>query len=119
MSVTAIGDYPAIVKDGVENFHGNVMVAVGWDQHLMISSPMAFPLPPDMPFGALVSEVMPVAYSAHPDWAKIDWDTVQWMLDGQAFTPDFAKSLKDNGIGHKSVVRFKTPGLNGIGGSGS
>lgn len=117
MSVAAIGDYPAIVKDGVENFHGNQMVIIGWDKHLMISSPMAFPLPPDMPFGAFVNEVMPAAYSAHPDWEKIDWDKVSWLLDGAPFTPDFGKSLKDNGVGHKSVIRFTTPGLNGIAGS--
>lgn len=119
MPVISIGDYPAIVKDGVENFHGNQMVIIGWDHHLMISSPMAFPLPAAMPFGALVGEVMPVAFNQHPEWAQINWDEVIWMLDDGAFTPDFGKSLEDNGIGHKSVVRFKTPGLNGIGGSGS
>ncbi len=119
MSVTAIGEYPVLPRDGVENFHGNQMVIVGWDKHLMISSPMAFPLPPDMPFGALVQEVMPAAFAQHPDWEKIDWSTVEWMLDGEAFTPDLEKSLKDNGVGHKSVIRFRTPGLDGIGGSGS
>lgn len=119
MSVVSIGDYPAIVKDGVENFHGNQMVIIGWDHHLMISSPMAFPLPPGMPFGALVGEVMPVAFNQHSDWEQINWDKVVWMLDNGPFTPDFDKSLEENGIGHKSVVRFKTPGLNGIDGSGS
>jgi phenol hydroxylase P4 protein len=119
MPVAAIGDYPARVRDGVENFHGNIMVAIGWDRHLMICSPMAFPLPPDMPFGAFVEEVMPAAYAPHPEWSRIDWDKVEWMLDGAPFAPDFKKSLKDNGIGHKSVVRFRTPGLNGIKGSGS
>ena len=29
MSVVSIGDYPAIVKDGVENLHGNQMVIIG------------------------------------------------------------------------------------------
>jgi phenol hydroxylase P4 protein len=119
MPVTAIGEYPILPRDGVENFHGNQMVIIGWDHHLMISSPMAFPLPPDMPFGAMVSEVMPAAFAPHPDWELIDWDKVEWMLDGEGFTPELDKSLKENGVGHKSVIRFKTPGLDGINGSGS
>ncbi|HHJ35703.1 MAG TPA: phenol hydroxylase [Gammaproteobacteria bacterium] len=119
MAVVAIGEYPALPRDGVDNFHGNYMVIIGWDQHLMIDAPMAFPLPPDMPFGAFRDEVMPAAYAAHPDWSQIDWDTAEWMLDGNAFDPALEASLKDNGIGHKSVIRLKTPGLDGIKGSGS
>lgn len=119
MAVTAIGEYPVLPRDVKENFHGNIMVIVGWDKHLMISSPMAFPLPPDMPFGALVKEVMPAAFAAHPEWELIDWATVTWLLNGEAFTPDMDKSLEENGIDHKSVIRFQTPGLNGIKGSGS
>jgi phenol hydroxylase P4 protein len=114
MSVTAIGDYPAIVKDGIENFHGNTMVIIGWDQHVMVSSPMAFPLPAGMPFGALVAEVIPAAYGPDPDFGSIEWDKVSWLLDDAPFTPDMEKSLDENGIGHKSVLRFKTPGLDSL-----
>jgi len=117
MAVTAIGEYPVLPRDVKENFHGNIMVFVGWDQHLMISSPMAFPLPPDMPFGALVKDVMPAAFAPHPDWEKIDWNKVNWLLNGEPFEPDMEKSLADNGIDHKSVIRLRTPGLNGIKGS--
>jgi len=119
MSVKAIGEYPVLPRDVRENFHGNIMVIVGWDKHMMISSPMAFPLPPDMPFGAFVKEVMPAAYAPHPDWGKIDWNEVTWMLNGESFKPNMDASLADNGLDHKSVVRFQTPGLNGIQGSGS
>ena len=34
------------------------------------------------------------------------------------FTPDRDTSLRDNGIGHKDLIRLITPGLNGIAGSG-
>ncbi len=114
MAVTAIGDYPVLPRDGVENFHGNQLVAVGWDHHLMIDAPMAFPLPAGMPFAALVGEVIPVAYSPHPEWEKIDWEAVTWTLDGEAFVPNMEASLEENGIGHKSVIRFVTPGLDGL-----
>lgn len=119
MAVKAIGEYPVLPRDVKENFHGNIMVIVGWDKHLMIDAPMAFPLPPDMPFGALVKEVMPAAFAPHPEWSQIDWDKVNWLLNGEPFTPDMEKSLADNGIDHKSVIRLQTPGLNGIQGSGS
>jgi phenol hydroxylase P4 protein len=33
--------------------------------------------------------------------------------------PDPAKSLADNGLTHKDAIRFRTPGLTGIKGSGS
>ncbi len=56
MPVKSIGEYPALVRDNVENFHGNQLVFVGWDHHLMIDSPRAFPLPADMPFADQRSE---------------------------------------------------------------
>ena len=114
MPVNAIGDYPAIVMDGIENFHGNTLVFIGWDEHIMVSSAMAFPLPAGMPFGALVAEVIPAAYGPDPDFGNIDWDKVEWTLDDAPFTPDSEKSLQDNGIGHKSLIRFRTPGLNSL-----
>ena len=114
MSVSAIRDYPALIKDNVENFHGNQVVYVGWDGHVVVSSAMAFPLPAGMPFGALVAEVIPAAYGPDPDFGAIEWDKVEWMLDGAPFTPDNDKSLEENGIGHKSLIRFKTPGLNSL-----
>jgi phenol hydroxylase P4 protein len=100
--------------DAVGNFHGNQLVYVGWDEHLMFPFAAAFPLPPAMPFAALVKEVLPSAYSLHPEFEKIDWDRVEWLLDGERFTPAMDKSLGENGIGHKSLLRLRTPGLDGI-----
>jgi phenol hydroxylase P4 protein len=37
---------------------------------------------------------------------------VRWTLDGEEFVPTWTeKSLGDQGIGHKSLLRFWTPGL--------
>ena len=119
MSVKALYDYPIVPKDTVEQFHGNQLVFIGWDQHLMFCSPIALPLPPALPFAALVEQVLTDAYGQHPEFTRIDWSRVEWLLDGQPFTPNPVAGLRDNGIGHKSVIRFRTPGLNGIAGSGS
>lgn len=119
MAVQALYEsYSGPIRDKVDNFHGRQLVYVGWDEHMMFPFTAAFPLPPQMPFGALVEELLPPAYGAHPDFARIDWGTVQWQLDGAPFVPDHAKSLADNGIGHKSLLRLATPGLAGINGSG-
>jgi len=120
MSVISLGKYydgpPA---DAVENFHGNQLVHLHWEDHLMFSAASAFPLPPDMPFKDVVEKLAPAMFSAHPDFEKIEWSKVRWMLDGKDFIPDMAKSLKENGVGHKSLIRFWTPGLNGYRGSQS
>jgi phenol hydroxylase P4 protein len=122
MSVAAITpDYAERVefRDLEKNFHGNALVYVHWEQHLSFCSALAFPLPLAMPFGALVSEVIAPHYAAHPDAARIDWNAAVWMIDGQKVQPDFAKSLGENGMRHKSLVRFWTPGLEGFKGSAS
>lgn len=119
MSVNSIGDYKFDPKDKVENFHGNMLVYLQWEKHLMFCAPFAFPLPPDMPFGAMVSEVLAPAYQAHPDSAGVDFSKGEWVLDDEPFTPDFEKSLADNGVGHKSFILVTTPGFEGIVGKDS
>lgn len=119
MAVTALKDYPLRVADGVDKFHGNILLFVGWDQHLMFCAPFAWALPPAMRFGDLVEGIFPGAFGAHPDFAAIDWAKAQWLKSGRPFVPDFAKSLADNGLSHKDSLRLRTPGLNGIAGSGS
>jgi phenol hydroxylase P4 protein len=110
-------DYNGEVLDAVETFHGNQLVYLHWEDHNMFCAAMAFPLPPDMPFGAILGEILPTYYGMHPEFAKIDWTKVKWTVDDRDFTPDPAKSLKENGIGHKSLIRFWTPGLKGFQGS--
>ena len=120
MTVAAIKDYHFPPADSLDKFHGAQLIYVGWDQHVLFCAP----LPPTMPFGALVEQVLPGAFGYHPEFKQIDWRQVQWLRSngtaaGEPFTPDFAKSLADNGLGHKDAIRFRTPGLNGIQGSAS
>ena len=116
MSVVAIGPYAPPARDLREHFPAPLLY-VGWDDHLMFASPYCLPLPPDMPFGALLTQVLPGIYGYHPDFARIDWAAAQWFKSGRPWQPDAAKSLADNGLGHKDVIRFRTPGLTGLRGS--
>ncbi len=120
MPVAAItDDYTGERLDSVDRFHGNQIVYIGWDYHLMFCAPFAFPLPPDMPFGGVIAEVIPGAYSQHPEFEQIDWDEAEWTLNGEPFEPKNDVSLIDQGIDHKSIIRFVTPGLDGIHGTGT
>ncbi|MFK8068533.1 MAG: phenol hydroxylase subunit P4 [Gammaproteobacteria bacterium] len=119
MPVKSIGEYSFPAMDSMDKYHGNQLIYIGWDHHTMVDAPMGFPVPPDMPFGGIIENLIPAAYDQHPDFPLINWDEVIWIMDGENFTPDMNLSIKDNGVIHKGAVRFKTPGLNGIKGSGS
>ena len=115
MAIQSIGEYPIIMKDKVENFHGNQLVYIYWYAHRVVCSPKAFPLPPEMPFGALLTDIIPISYKIEPDFEHLDFDKTEviWEVDGKIITPDFSKSLKENGVGHKSFITFTTPSLTG------
>jgi phenol hydroxylase P4 protein len=116
MSTVALQSYDFPARDVRGNFPAPLLY-IGWDDHLMFCAPVCLPLPPDMPFGALATQVLPGVYGEHPDFARIDWSRAEWLKSGQPWTPDPAKSLADNGLGHKDVIRLRTPGLTGIAGS--
>ncbi len=120
MAVAAItDDYTGERMDRVENFHGNQVVYLGWDYHLLFCAPVAFSVSPDTPFRTLIGELAEGAFSLHPEFSQIDWDAAVFHLNGEHFQPDLDASLIDQGIDHKSIVRFTTPGLDGIAGCGS
>ncbi|MBR9883198.1 MAG: phenol hydroxylase [Oceanospirillales bacterium] len=107
-------DYTGVVRDRVENFHGNQIVYVGWDHHLMFCAAFAFPVPPTMTFRQLRDEVMAEGFEPHPEWPQIDWARTTWLLNGESFVPQLDVALIDQGIDHKSLLRFQTPDLKGF-----
>lgn len=121
MTVKALQpDYRGEVKDRLELFHGNQLLYIGWDQHMMVCAPLALALPSTTSFRDLVHQVLPTtAYAQDSDWPKVDWSNVEWLRSGKPFEPEPLSSLADNGLGHKSMLRFRTPHLSGIPGSSS
>ena len=118
MPVIALNEgYTGEIRDREENFHGKQLLFVGWEDHLMFCAPHCIPVEPSMSFRVLATEVIAAMYAVHPDWKKVDLRQAEWFRSGDAFTPDFDKSLRENGLGHKAVIRFRTPGLTGIDGS--
>ncbi|TAL72218.1 MAG: phenol hydroxylase [Rhodanobacter sp.] len=120
MTIRALSpDYEGTPRDAEENFHGNRLLFVYWQNHAMFCSPICIPVPPTMPFAALRDEVLPGLYGSHPDFAKIKWNKVHWFHEQEDWKPNPSKTLAENGLVHKSLVQFSTPGLTGIGGSGT
>lgn len=115
MAVTALYDYQYPAADTQDKFHGNLLLHVGWDDHFLFVAPIAFTISPDAKFSDLVEKQLTFSYGRHSDWAKIDFSKVVWLKSGQPFTPDFSKTLAEQGIKHKDALRLQTPGLNGNG----
>ena len=115
MAMRTIGEYPTIIKDSVEKFNGNQLVLIYWQGRFLEGSVKSFPLPPEMPFGAIASDIIPAIYKIEPSFKDLDFNKTEviWEIDGKVVTPDFSKSLKENGIGHKSFVKLITPTLSG------
>lgn len=111
-------NYHGDVRDRRENFGSKILVYVGWDEHLLFCAAHAFLLSPDMTFQAFREQVLPGGFSQHPDFENIRWEEVQWRLNGEDFTPEDTQTLAESGFDHKSLLRFKTPGLNGWNGTG-
>ncbi len=107
-------NYKGEVKDRVENFHGNQLVYVNWDKHLLFSAPFTLMVAPSLTYAEFIKEVLPTAFNQHPQWSEVNWQTASWLLDGRAFTPQMKVSLIDQGINHKSFLRLQTPELTGI-----
>lgn len=114
MAVAARAPYEFTPRDLVGNFNGKQIVYVSWDRHLLFAAPFLICLPPDTPFQALIDGPLAQLLSIDPDAAAIDWSGVEWTKAGQPFTPDPALTLAENGIGHKQLLRFVTPGLNSV-----
>lgn len=116
MSTVALGSYVFGPRDTVEKFPAPLLY-ISWDEHMMFPAALALPMPPSTTFEQLIAGVLPQLYGQHPDLTRVDWSRAQWFRGHEVFTPRMKGSLQDHGFKHKSVLRFRTPGLEGIRGS--
>lgn len=105
-------EYIGVPRDKVENFLGNQLVYLAWDQHLLFATSFQLCLPPQMTFAELVRGPLTMLLAPDPDAAAISWGDVEWLKGNEPFVPDDAKTLEENGIRHKEQLRMRTPGLN-------
>ena len=95
------------------HYGDNTLIYVGWDHHTLFCAAHGLVVSPQQSFQDLIDQQLTGGFHQHPDFAQIDWKEVLYQLDGQVFSPDLSKSLASQNIGHKSLLRFVTPGLNG------
>lgn len=113
MSVAAIKEYVGVPLDVVANFHGNQLLFICWEKHLMYAAPFIFMVAPTMKFDDVLTQLVAPVIKDHPDTAKIDWRQTTWIKGIQPWIPSFDKSVAENGLVHKEYLRFVTPGLVG------
>lgn len=117
MSVVALGPYAFPVKDALDKFHGSLLLYINWEDHLMFCAPFALCLSPTVLFRDIQRVTIPGLFGRHPDFAGIDWNKAEWFKSGRPWKPELDKTVAGNGLKHKDVIRFRTPGLTGIKGS--
>ncbi|WP_019529162.1 phenol hydroxylase subunit P4 [Dasania marina] len=112
-----VPDYKGEVLDRIENFNGNQLLFINWDYHLFFCAPFAYAVAPDISFQSLLDNVISEAFSQHHEFKNINWQIAEWQLNGEPFIPQMDVSLANQGIDHKSLLRFQTPELQGYQGA--
>jgi len=114
MAVVSRKEYIGVPRDAVEHYKGKQLLFISWDHHLLICAPIMLRADPQTRLGDLLEQQLKPLLQADPDAAALDWSKVEWLKGNQPWTPQYDRSLADNGIGHKEQLRMRTPGLNSL-----
>lgn len=112
-NVSPTSQAPRPMPDEAHRF-ASPLLNITWDDHLMFCAPCCLPVASYLSFGAFVSELLPQLFGEHPDFARIDWSRAQWQRNDEFWIPKADKTLWQNGVRHKDLIRLRTPGLTGI-----
>lgn len=115
MAVKSTKPYVGVPRDLVANFLGSQIVYFSWDHHLLFAASFQLVLPQDMTMLQLIDGPLTALLAPDPDAAKIDWSTATWLKSNKLWVPELNRSLVENGIVHKELLRLRTPGLNSLG----
>ena len=114
MPVRAITEnYSFSPRDTQANYGDNILIFIGWDHHTLFCSAKAFLISPQATFQQLLETLMPAGFSQHPEFKAVDWQQAEFLLDQKKIQLQPNATLADLGFGHKSLLRFATPDLNG------
>ena len=119
MTVKHLGErYEFESENREERYGGDINFYIQWEKHLLYTCPSAYRAPVDMVLRDFMEQMFKPDYATHPDTAKLDIETLEWELDQKPWQPDLDKSFKDNGIGHMTYLQIRSPGLDGMFGTG-
>lgn len=118
MSVASITDYVGTPLDVEQNFHGNRMIFVRWNDHQLFAGPFCISVNPHQTLRDFITDVLAKVIAPHPDAAAIAWESAVWTKSDAPWQPNLDRSFNENQVGHKELIAFTTPGLNGYRGTG-
>ena len=119
MTVKHLGesyDFPSENRE--ERYGGDFNFYIQWERHLMFACPAAYRAPYDMSLRDFMEQLFLPDFVAHPDTAKLDLDRLEWKRDTKPWQPDLDKSFRDNGVEHMDYLQIRSPGLDGMHGTG-
>ena len=108
MAVKALYDYSFPSQDRQENFGDDLLVNVLWAGNVLICAPLCVRVPAAMTWAEFRGGVIDPWADADPEYDPAS--VSGWQLDGAALTPTDGASLADAGVGHKSLITFRTDG---------
>jgi phenol hydroxylase P4 protein len=106
MPVKAIAPYSFPSRSRAELYGDDQLVHVLWRDNTFLCAAATFRVPQGMPFSDFLGSVVEPWASSDPDF--VPGTPTGFQLDLQDWQPDPARGLRDNGIGHKSLVSFVT-----------
>jgi hypothetical protein len=106
MTVTAMAPYSFPSRSRAELYGTDQLVHVLWRANTFLCAAATFRVPQDMPFADFLGSVVEPWASSDPDF--VPGSATGFQLDLQDWEPDPARGLRDNGIGHKSLISFRT-----------
>lgn len=119
MSVKALNPgYKGEVRDDVVHFHGQTLLFVYWEDHLLFCAPAALLVNPHDSVAALV-EQLKQALAYDPVAAQLTVENIDWYRSGdyasdERWPMDEQKTLAENGLTHKTLIRMRTPTLGDV-----
>lgn len=115
MSVIALKpNYTGNVRDAKDQFNGQQVLFVEWLAHPSICAPIAVMVEPTQKFDDFINTILGQSvFATHPDWSSIDWQQVEWTYEQQPLAHSSESTFESLGIGHKSYLKFATPGVSG------
>ncbi|HVE26847.1 MAG TPA: phenol hydroxylase subunit P4 [Sporichthya sp.] len=89
-----------------ELYGDDQLVHVMWRNNRLFVAAACFRAPQAMPFAAFMEALVEPWASSDP--AFVPGTPKGWMLDDKPWSPDPALGLREQGVGHKSLITFET-----------
>lgn len=106
MTVKALYDYTFPSASRQELYGDDLLVSVEWAGNVFLCAPVCVRVPAAMGWAEFTGGVIDPWAAADPSYDPSA--ITEWQVDGAALTPSDGASLADTGVGHKSLITFRT-----------